>query len=53
MDGIIPNTTIQNINAYTYEYHFVPTRQGVEQVNLEVTCYDGTSYSTSFETNIQ
>ena len=51
--GIIPNTTIQNINAYTYEYHFVPTRQGVEQVNLEVTCYDGTSYSASFETNIQ
>lgn len=51
--GIIPNTTIQNINAYTYEYHFVPTRQGIERVNLEITCYDGTSYSASFETNIQ
>lgn len=48
-NGIVPNATITDINNYTYEYHFVPTRRGRESWTVTAICYDGTQYTGSSE----
>ena len=52
-NGIIPNATIKDINDYSYEYRFVPTRRGVEVFTIELVCTDGSIYTSGFEVNIQ
>ena len=51
-NGIIPNATIKDINDYSYEYRFVPTRRGVEVFTIELVCADGSIYTSGFEVNI-
>ena len=51
-NGIIPSADIKDINAYTYEYRFVPKRHGTEHWRAKVTCYDDSTYEVEFETVI-
>ena len=50
--GIIPRATIRDINAISYEYHFVPTKKGRETWSAKAVCYDGTEWTCGFETTI-